>query len=56
MLPENHPPSNYQVYIYRKSNPIASGEELKEEEKEAQDLLQPSHLRATDTVAMPYPC
>ena len=26
-----------------------------QEEKEAQDLLQPSHLRAMDTVAMPYP-
>ena len=25
-----------------------------QEEKEAQDLLQPSHLRAMDTVAMPY--
>ena len=26
-----------------------------QEEKDAQDLLQPSHLRAMDTVAMPYP-
>ena len=26
-----------------------------QEEKEAQNLLQPSHLRAMDTVAMPYP-
>ena len=26
-----------------------------QEEKEAQDFLQPSHLRAMDTVAMPYP-
>ena len=26
-----------------------------QEEKEAQHLLQPSHLRAMETVAMPYP-
>ena len=26
-----------------------------QEEKEAQDFLQPSHLRSMDTVAMPYP-
>ena len=26
-----------------------------QEEKEAQDILQPSHLRAMETVAMPYP-
>ena len=32
-------------------NPIKK----QQEEKEAKDLLQPSHLRAMDTVAMPYP-
>ena len=46
----------------QKGHPIRSKIELayntvkkQQEEKEAQDLLQPSHLRAIYTVAMPYP-